>query len=72
MSRQEHIIAGIRQQQKVMQSLIHRIREKEDMDDVDGYVFSVVVKQVERELKELGGLLDVSLFTDLSKNFSSN
>lgn len=72
MSRQEHIIAGIRQQQKVMQSLIQRIREKEDMDDIDGYVFSVVVKQVERELKELGGLLDVSLFTDLSKQFSSN
>ena len=72
MSTQEYLIAGIRNQQRVMKTLMNRLQEKEELENVDGYVFSAVVKQVEKELKNLSDLLEVSLLDDLSKNFSTN
>ena len=72
MSTQEYLIAGIRNQQRAMKSLMNRFQDKEEFESVDGYVFSAVVKQVEKELKNLSDLLEVSLLDDLSKNFSTN
>lgn len=72
MSRQEHIIAGIHEQKNIIKSLVNRFRDKDELDDIDGYVFSVVIKQVEKELRALNGMLQTDLFSDLSKQFSNN
>ena len=72
MSQREHVIAGIREQQRFLSAVMNRIGDDPVLSGADSYALEIVAKDVEKELKRIKQMIAEETFRNIYKNHYLN